>query len=154
MEHDRQPKRKWPAHGVHVPSLGPAIVYVTCCANNREPWMANPAVHKAMHEVWSSANAWLVGRYVIMPDHVHLFAAKGDSEVELEAWTRYWKRLVTQTLGAGPGKWQDSQWDTRMRSPESYREKLDYVLMNPVRKGLVQQPEEWPYSGEVHALDW
>jgi len=38
-------------------------------------------VHDLLCSVWREATAWLVGRYVIMPDHVHLFAAPGDIEL-------------------------------------------------------------------------
>jgi putative transposase len=48
--------------------------------------------------------------------------------------------------------WQRDFWDTQMRDREHYDEKLAYVRMNPVRKGLVATPEEWPYQGVVHPI--
>jgi len=32
-----------------------------------------------------------VGRYVVMPDHIHLFAAPGELQEPLENWIRFWK---------------------------------------------------------------
>ena len=69
------PSRHHPAHGVHSDSHNPIIVFLTVCTKDRSPWLANAAVHSLLREAWSTADAWLIGRYVIMPDHLHLFAA-------------------------------------------------------------------------------
>jgi putative transposase len=50
--------------------------------------------------------------------------------------------------------WQRDFWDTQMRSREHYEEKLSYVRMNPLRKGLAQNPEDWPYQGVIHEIGW
>ncbi len=41
-----------------------------------------------------------------------------------------------------------------MRSDESYEEKWLYVRNNPVRAGLVNHADEWPYQGELNVLSW
>ena len=41
-----------------------------------------------------------------------------------------------------------------MRDRAHYEEKLSYVRLNPVRKGLVANWEEWPYRGKVFDLEW
>ncbi len=41
-----------------------------------------------------------------------------------------------------------------MRDRKHYDEKLSYVRMNPVRKGLVQNPPDWPFQGEIHPIIW
>ena len=38
-------------------------------------------------------------------------------------------------------------------SPE-YRERWTYMMENPIRNGLVNQWEEWPWQGRVHNLMW
>ena len=48
--------------------------------------------------------------------------------------------------------WQRDFWDTQMRDPDHYNEKLSYVRMNPVRKGLVESAHDWPYQGVVHQI--
>jgi hypothetical protein len=40
---------------------------------------------------------------------------------------------------------QEGFFDHRIRSNESAEEKRQYILMNPVRAGLVARPEDWPY---------
>jgi putative transposase len=50
--------------------------------------------------------------------------------------------------------WQRDVWDTQLRDGEHYHEKWDYVRMNPVRKELVSDPDDWPFQGEVNVLFW
>jgi putative transposase len=67
---------------------------------------------------------------------------------------RYWKSQVSKRLGPAAGKWQAGCWDTWLRRTGSYDEKWEYVRANPVRKGLVSRPEDWPYQGEIQTLPW
>ena len=50
--------------------------------------------------------------------------------------------------------WQAGFLDHLLRSGESYAEKWNYVRMNPVRAGLIEQSEDWPFAGEIEALRW
>ncbi len=95
-----------------------------------------------------------VGRYVIMPDHVHLFVS-GNAEFNLGLWIRGLKRaLATGLTDPGTNRlWQPGFFDHRLRSNESYTAKWDYVHQNPVRVGLVMRAEDWRYQGEVVAID-
>ncbi len=70
--------RRHPAHGVLACAHAPTIVFVTACTRNRQPWLANAAVHALLRAVWTEADAWLVGRYALMPDHLHLFCAPNE----------------------------------------------------------------------------
>ena len=46
-------------------------------------------------------------------------------------------------------RWQYGFHDHKFRTPESEARKWEYVCLNPVRYGLVQRPEEWPFGGEI-----
>jgi REP element-mobilizing transposase RayT len=50
--------------------------------------------------------------------------------------------------------WQRHFWDRQLRKSESYDQKWQYVIENPVRAGLVTKPEDWPYQGELNVLRW
>jgi len=41
--------------------------------------------------------------------------------------------------------WQRDFFDHRLRGDEGWREKSDYILQNPVRAGLIEKYEDWPY---------
>ena len=126
---------------------------VTVCTRGRIPWLAQTDVHSTLLDIWRQAREWDVGRYVLMPDHLHLFAGMTSSGVALERWLRSWKGRYTRRSGQ-PGAWQVGHWDTRVRSPESYEERWEYVRHNPVRQELVAAPEQWPFQGEAYHLPW
>jgi REP element-mobilizing transposase RayT len=154
------PKRRRPASGVVETENGPTIVFDTVCVFGRIGWLANDEVHTLLVNVWQEAKAWLVGRYIIMPDHRHYFATPGMTPVPFENWVRYWKSQFTKRYKRDhggeqrPAGWQSNDWDTRMRSEQAYEEKWEYVRMNPERRGLVALAEKWPYQGELNEIRW
>lgn len=46
-------------------------------------------------------------------------------------------------------RWQAGFHDHKFRTPESETRKWEYVCLNPVRAGLVNRPEHWPFGGEI-----
>jgi REP element-mobilizing transposase RayT len=92
-----------------------------------------------------------LGRYVIMPDHVHLFV-RGSRAFRLSPWVGGLKRAISAALKS-PGLWQPGFFDHILRSAESYAEKWNYVRDNPVRAGLVKAADLWLYQGETVVID-
>jgi len=146
--------RKRPARGVHIFSSQPTIVFLTVCTHGREPWLAHPIVHEHLRAVWHEAQAWLVGYYLLMPDHLHLFCAPHDLSFTVERWITYWERQFRRLHQNPTCRWQPNPFHHRLRREESYSEKWQYVRENPVRKGLVSNPDEWPYQGMMNVLQW
>ena len=156
-----EPGRRTPAKGVYVSAAGPNWIFLTVCTEKRGRWMAQPSVQRALHDIWEhTATAWLVSDYLLMPDHLHLFCAPRDLKFTIERWMGFWKDRFTKTLedqgGAAtpPYRFQTGGFHHRMRDGESYAQKWQYVLENPVRAGLVECAEDWPYSGRVHEIRW
>lgn len=134
-----------------------SIVFLTICTAKRKPILANPESHQILIRAWDVAEGWRVGRYVIMPDHVHFFCRPNESgHPSLSKWIRYWKSRVTSYWPEKNDKpiWQASFWDRDLRSHQAYSDKWDYVWNNPVRHGLINHPARWPYQGELHILEW
>jgi putative transposase len=150
----QEPGRKHPARGVLISSQQPTIVYLTICTKDRRPWLANDLVHKNLEKVWQTADAWLVGYYLLMPDHLHLFCAPHRLEFALQRWVSHWKRKFSCLHLPEAGEWQRDCWNTRLRRGESYSEKWHYIQENPVKAKLVTQPEDWPYQGMLNVLRW
>ncbi len=46
------------------------IHFVTACTWPRHPLLASGPIHRLLREAWSNADYFLVGRYVVMPDHI------------------------------------------------------------------------------------
>ncbi len=97
-----------------------------------------------------------IGRYVIMPDHIHVFV-RGGNGFDLGRWVGGLKRMISDSLqeGGQPGEhWQPGFFDHILRNTESYEQKWNYVRHNPVRAGLVERTEDWPYQGESVRLEF
>lgn len=133
------------------------IVYVTVCTKDRKPILARRECVDVLKQAWDESKRWTVGRYVVMPDHLHLFCCSGVPDYPpLKKWVAYWKSLsATRWPHPEDGKvWQRDCWDRQLRSGESYSEKREYVRHNPVRAGFVGKPEDWAWQGELNVLPW
>ena len=145
------PNRGRPARDGGIEGDPSAIIFITVCTKQRRPLLANDRCHQILRKLWSQGAHWLVGNYVILPDHIHLFAGRTRSNTcTLEQWVSWWKRETTCSLGLARGQlWQDSQWDRRIRSEGSLSQKYVYIRENPVRHGYVSKWSDWPYQGEI-----
>ena len=107
------PNRK---HPPHLPSLEAATptLLVTVCTKHRRKILANATAHALLREAWETYDDFSVGRYVILPDHIHLFV--GDSDVArygLDRWVGAWKAYVSRRWPSDVDRpiWQRSFWD-------------------------------------------
>ena len=133
------------------------VFFITFCTQQRRKLLASDTVHTAFVSFATRAHFEqnvALGRYVIMPDHVHFFVRRPD-DLELGRWVGMLKQaLAKQIEPAGTLPiWQRSFFDHVLRSDESYAQKWNYVRENPVRAGLVTNAEDWPYSGEIVLID-
>jgi REP element-mobilizing transposase RayT len=153
-------ERPYRTHPVHRPALGidnrSIIIFVTVCTKHRAPLLATPEMHEAILAAWHEASYWLVGRYVILPDHIHLFCAPGVyPATPLQNWIRFWKSRVAHSVDRGSDVlWQKNFWDVQLRHGDSYSAKWDYVRNNPVRHQLSPTAAAWAFQGELNLLRW
>ena len=126
------------------------LYFVTLCTLHRRPIIATQQTPKSFRTYCARAiNRGVgVGRYVIMPNHIHLFV-RGPADFNLGIWVRGLKRAVSSR----PETWQPGFFDHILRSDERYGEKWDYVRANPSRAGLTTDDQEWPYQGEIVFID-
>jgi REP element-mobilizing transposase RayT len=144
------------------------VYFVTFNTHARANLLAQPEVQDGLVEYCRRAADFRigVGRYVVMPDHIHLLVCFGiGSTTTLGVWIKGLKRdldRVLLSMGYKPLQlgsqrfssfWQPGFNDHLLRSDESYAEKWEYVLRNPVRAGLVARAEDWPYAGEIVRID-
>ncbi len=133
------------------------VYFITFCTQRRRKFLATQKMHQAFRKFALAAaeRAMLVGRYVLMPDHIHFFLATICDKETLSMWVKSLKNALSKELrGAGfrAPHWQRGFFDHVVRREESHASKWDYVRQNPVRAGLVERPEDWPFQGEIHAL--
>jgi putative transposase len=146
-------------HPAHPPPLDrhnqPVILFVTVSTWPRAAILNDPCVHVALRDAWCQSDHWLTGYYVVMPDHIHLFCAPGRwDRTSVKQWVRFWKTRVAESVPRLRGCFHADCWDTQMRARDHYLRKLDYVRLNPVRRGLVKTADEWPFAGYLRPLDW
>jgi len=93
-------------------------------------------------------------RYCLMPDHFHALIGTGESKKPLGVICGSFKSISTRAYWKWyEGKlWQRQFFDHVVRNEQDFFETILYIKQNPVRKGLVNTPEEWPYTGVVDEL--
>jgi REP element-mobilizing transposase RayT len=135
------------------------VYFLTTCTHKRLPLLTNTGVSDLIIDSWHASpkiNGWFIGRYVVMPDHVHFFAQSGREAKSLPSFMRDWKRWIAGEIQrvhpVTPPVWQSEFFDHVLRSTKSYDQKWAYVRENPVRAGLAATPDNWPHSGECETL--
>ncbi len=133
--------------------------FVTICVHDRRKILTTSSVHDVLRTHWGKSldlYGWAVGSYVIMPDHVHFFCTDAAGTTTLSrmigAWKQWSAKELTGKLGVSAPFWQKEFFDHLLRSNESYSDKWNYVRNNPVRAGLIDDADQWLYSGHIHYL--
>lgn len=147
--------------------------FVTLCTDQRRALLVNPAaariVIEALHRLRDQNRIRLLG-FVIMPDHVHVGlalrsrpdcrprgedsgAANGGSDVAVATLAEAMKSLKDFTsrrlhreCGISLPIWQEGHHEHLLRTRWEFEARLEYVHANPVRRGLVRFPDEYPFS--------
>jgi len=123
---------------------GGATYFVTICVTVRGRRVLDaPDVAKVL--LTAAANyhpgVWWCRIWLIMPDHVHGLVSIPNAE-SLAKTVSGWKRFTTRNAKVD---WQENFFDHRLRRSESLDEKAAYIRANPVRAGLVEKAEDWPW---------
>src|SRR4051812_9484457 len=110
--------------------IDPPLYFVTICTLHRRPLLANTTIHERFSAYCRGGRDHnvAVGRYVLMPDHVHLFV-RGGVGFDLGLWVRGLKRVTAEERCF----WQPGFFDRVLRNDESYADKWNYVRQNLVR---------------------
>jgi len=146
-----------PRLGQIFQTYDPPLYFITICTMHRQKIRDVDAAHHTFEDYVRRARdefGVAVGKYVIMPDHLHFFV-RGTADFQLGKWVNGLKRAISVSLGAtkkGP-LWQPGFFDRVLRNDESYCQKWEYVRENPVRAGLVSRADDWPYLGEFVVID-
>ena len=108
----------------------------TLCSHGRAPEILRSI------EVYEDLQKWFVHALVIMPDHLHLVGTFSRTP-GIRATIRAWKAFHARRLGI---HWQADFFEHRLRDEDAFTVKIQYLLMNPVRSGLVDEWKKWPYT--------
>ncbi len=131
--------------------LGPRAYFLTLCAHDRIPYFRSSRIAKWLVESLQQTaiqQSFTLRAYCLMPDHLHLLLQGNSPSSDLLCFVKTFKHKTTFHFRSKTGKtlWQVSFFDHILRTAEDFSETAEYILLNPVRAGLVQRPHDYPYS--------
>jgi putative transposase len=93
---------------------------------------------------------WLLEAWFVMQNHHHFMARSPENAQSLKSLIQAVHSISAKFINrvdGTPGRqvWYN-YWDSCIQSERSYRARLNYVIMNPVKHGLVQHPAEYQFS--------
>lgn len=128
--------------------------FITFSCRQRQPLLSSREAKQTFEEALEQVRCWyglFVTGYVVMPEHVHLLISEPERG-RLQVALQMLKQITARRIGhpARAQFWQARYYDFNLWSSGKRVEKLRYVHRNPVRRGLVTRPEDWPWSSFVH----
>jgi putative transposase len=91
--------------------------------------------------------------YVVMPEHVHMLVSEPERGALAQAMQSLKQGVARRlALRAEDSFWQARYYDFNVWSECKFVEKLRYIHRNPVKRGLVERPEDWAWSSFRHYL--
>ena len=141
--------------------------FITASCHRRQPFLGTPRRRDVFVKVLEQTREryqFVVVAYVVMPEHFHLLSSepeKGTPSVIIQALKLGFvrrlfptSRKTTERWGTArlfddlPPKhiWQRRFYDFNVWSARKRIEKVKYIHRNPVRRGLVEQPDQWRWS--------
>ena len=90
---------------------------------------------------------YLLHCFVVMPEHFHLLITPtGSLERAVQCIKGGFSFRTRKELGSSMEVWQKGFSDHRIRDAQDLTHHIQYIHMNPVRRGLCSRPEDYPYS--------
>ncbi|PYV39971.1 MAG: hypothetical protein DMG06_21675 [Acidobacteria bacterium] len=136
---------------VHRLKTSEKIFFITTNLNQGEPSFHEPEYQIIAKTIVTERRRldFLLFGYVLMPDHWHALiwprspVTISDVLQNVKRVSSFKVNRLRQTRGS---RWQHQFWDRFVRHAKEFRERLEYMHMNPVRKGLVEKPAKWRWS--------
>ncbi len=141
---------------------GRDLHFITCSCYRRRPLLGTAGRRDQFLRILEQTRQryqFVVVGYVVMPEHFHLLISepeKGDPSVVMKVVKQRFSRQVRKkrctrqmALWAEDGLehvWQKRFYDFNVHSERKRVEKLRYIHRNPVKRGLVESPEQWAWS--------
>jgi len=127
--------------------------FVTFCCYHRRPLLTADASRRifesALERVRIIYKLRVYG-YVIMPEHVHLLLSEPPRSTLADALKSLKQGVSRRLCGDAEHFWQKRYYDFNIRNYPQFVEKLRYIHRNPVKGGLCERPEDWPWSSFRH----
>jgi putative transposase len=127
--------------------------FITFSCYHRKPFLgsatARARFERALERIRIRYNFVVMG-YVVMPEHAHLLVTE-PTRSSLARAIQALKISVSRISRERPF-WQARYYDFNLITDRKRLEKLRYIHRNPVARGLVFTPENWPWSSYRYYL--
>jgi putative transposase len=128
--------------------------FITFSCYQRRKLLDSVAARNTFEHELERIRGWygcFVTGYVVMPEHVHLLLSEPERG-KLSLVLQMLKQITSRRLKPPdqPRFWQVRYYDFPAWSEAKRIEKLRYIHRNPVKRGLVQSPEDWKWSSFAH----
>jgi putative transposase len=128
--------------------------FITFSCYRRQPVLGSNAAYGVFEnelEAVRERYGFVVAGYVLMPEHVHLLVGE-PSKASLATALQVLKQQTSRKLKQREQAhfWQQRYYDFNVRNEHKRVEKLRYMHRNPVKRGLVDKPDDWPWSSFRH----
>ena len=121
--------------------------FVTCSCFHRCGYLESAAARDLFEDALQRARGryrFDVIGYVVMPEHVHLLVSEPRKDLLSVALQGLKLSVVRRTMR--PRFWQARYYDFNVQTEAKRIEKLNYIHWNPMKRGLVDRPEDWRWS--------
>jgi putative transposase len=126
--------------------------FITICASNRDPVFTNKIVVDYIIKILRSlaeSYKYSVWAYCFMPEHLHLLLEGHSETSDLKRFISMFKQKTGFWYKRSYGKplWQINYYEHVLRREEDIRQIALYIIENPLRKKIVENYFDYPYSG-------
>ncbi len=148
----------------------PCPHFLAATVNNWLPLFTRPATVNIILDSWrylQRESKFQLYGYVILENHLHLIAASDNLILDMQRFKSYTaKQIIAYLQQSGSRQilellallkrshktettyqiWEEGSHPQIIESEIVMRQKLDYIHQNPVKRGYVDQAEDWRYS--------
>ena len=124
------------------------LYFLTLITHQRQPFFSNPEAVQTLKSAFEHVcvrHPFVLVAYVVLPDHVHLLMQLPETDDDFSTRVRLVKHFVSRQSPFRPF-WQNRFWEHLIRDEKNLHHHLDYIHINPVRHGYVNDPAAWTHS--------
>jgi putative transposase len=124
--------------------------FITCSCYQRRPLLDTPRRRNLFLEILEQTRQryrFVIAGYVVMPEHFHLLLSEpqvGTPSTVMQVLKQRFSRQISKQVT--PPIWQKRFYDFNVWTEYKRIEKLHYMHRNPVKRGLVEEPQHWEWS--------
>ena len=152
-----------PAKKIHLDSslykIPGWVYFITIVSHFKTPHFLEKRLNKEIIDCLKKERERMgckIYAYCLMPDHLHFLCGTHEREISVLEFVNQFKGKSTR-IGwrykiEGP-LWQRRNYDHILRKDEDLRQTAQYIVNNPVRRGLVEKWDEYPFCGFLDEFD-